>query len=259
VKVVIIQSFRTHDVPDWIARCLASVRAWAQQRGFDYWLTDDSLFALCGDDYLAAVGDNMRSITNLCRLEIIGRATAGGYDYAVWLDADVLVFDPARFELPATPRIAFARETWLWTDARGWQVHNTLNNAAIICPAADPDLGFIIEATRHRARHHKVTTSHQVGVELIRGLHRFMDFDLVHNVGMFSPWVLTAIARGDREAMAMQALRHGAPVHAANISASPHVEPNIPEAEARAAMDLLQATRGGVINDHLESAHVRPA
>jgi hypothetical protein len=46
-------------------------------------------------------------------------------------------------------------------------------------------------------------------------------------------------------------VRHATPVQAANLSASSHVQPNISEAEAWRAMDVLEATRGGVINDHL--------
>jgi hypothetical protein len=197
VKAVIIQCWHDSSPPAWIARCLASVKAWALGAGLDYWQTDASVFSLCGDDYLAAVGDNMRSITNLCRLELIRRAHAGGYDYAIWLDADVLVFDPARFELPAVRRIAFAKETWVWDAGSGWDVFSTITNAAIVCPAGDHDLGFIIEATRHRARRHPVTDNRRLGVELVRGLHAFLSFDVVHNVGMFSPQVLSAIARGE--------------------------------------------------------------
>src|SRR5580658_8048741 len=93
-RILIVQSYRTHDVPSWISRCLASVQAWALAKGYDYRLTDDSAFLLCGADYLARVGDNKRSITNLCRLELIKLALAEGYDRAIWMDADIQVFAP---------------------------------------------------------------------------------------------------------------------------------------------------------------------
>ena len=107
MKTLIIQSYRVQAVPAWIARCLTSVRAWAQTKGYDHWLTDDRVFALCGGEYLAKVGDNPRSITNLCRLELIKEALAEGYDRAIWMDADVLVFAPQQLDFAAAERISF--------------------------------------------------------------------------------------------------------------------------------------------------------
>ena len=45
----IVQSFRRREVPDWITRCLASVRAWAESRGHAYVFVDDALFAYAPD------------------------------------------------------------------------------------------------------------------------------------------------------------------------------------------------------------------
>jgi hypothetical protein len=109
-RVAVIQSYRSTNVPAWINHCLASVKAWAKSAGYDYRLFGDEAFAICGEDYLAQVGSNMRSITNLARLELVKDAHAHGYDWAVWIDADVLVFDPARFDLSKVQRYAFARD-----------------------------------------------------------------------------------------------------------------------------------------------------
>jgi hypothetical protein len=253
MKTLIIQSFRRRDIPGWIARCLASVGAWARTRNYDYRLTDDTAFALCGEDYLAKVGDNKRSITNLCRLELIRAAHAEGYDRAVWVDADVLVFAPDRLDWPHTRRICFARETWVAPvkNGLGWTVNQTLNNCLVLCPRGDPDLDFIIHATRHRARHLPVRHNFQVGVELIRGLHQFMQFPLVTNVGMLSNFVLMALAQKRTDVLGLQATYHRAPIHAANICASDHLSQPVPEATAHIAMDLLEQTAGDIINGHL--------
>lgn len=255
MRTLIIQSFRTHDIPAWIARCLASVRAWAAAAGHDYRLTDDGVFSLCGDDYLAAVGDNMRSITNLCRLELIRLALAEGYELAVWMDADILVFDPEALAIGPRGRITFARETWISpTEGGGWTVNQTLNNCVVACPAGDPDLDLIIETTRHRARHHVVQHNHQVGVELIRGLNRFLAFPLLTNVGMFSNHMVMAVAQGSEGLLRLQAVQHQHPIHAANLCAGEHMFPVVPDAMTHAAIDLLLATRGGIVNAHLGAA-----
>jgi hypothetical protein len=251
MKTLIIQSYRTQSVPAWISRCLASVRAWAQAKGYDHWLTDDRAFALCGDDYLAKVGDNPRSITNLCRLELIKRALASGYDRAIWMDADILVFAPQQLDFAAAERISFPHETWLWRNGRGWGFSRTLNNCVVVCPKGDPDLDLIIQATRHRALHHPVTINRQVGVDLIRGLHQFLQFPLLSNVGMLSNHGVTALAQNHEQLIRQQALYHQTPIYAANLCASDHLSPAVPEALTHVAMDILEQTAGDVINRHL--------
>lgn len=257
MKTVIIQSYRTEQVPSWIVRCLASVEAWARSRGYDYILTDDHAFALCGADYLAAVGDNKRSITNLCRLELIKRALADGYERAIWMDADVLVFAPDRLDFELSQRIAFPRETWLYPVEGGWGVLQTMNNCVVACPRHDPDLEFIIQATRHRARHHPIEHNQQLGVQVIRGLHQFLQFPLLPNVGMFSNCVVMALALNKETLLAHQATQHGTPVYAANLSVSDDYLPVVPEAQKHLAMDILERTAGDIINARL-SAQPRP-
>ena len=254
MKTLIIQSYRTQAVPAWIARCLASVRAWAQAKGYDHWLTDDRAFALCGEDYLARVGDNPRSKTNLCRLELIRSALADGYDLAIWMDADIFVFAPQQLDLAAAERISFPHETWLWRNDKGWGFNRTLNNCVIVCPRNDPDLDLIIRATRHRALHHPVTINRQVGVDLIRGLHQFLQFPLLGNVGMLSNHSVIALAQNNEWLMRHQAQYHQTPIYAANLCASDHLSPVVPEALTHLAMDMLEQSCGDVINRHLMAA-----
>ena len=40
---------------------MASVRDWARRQGHDYEFVGDAIFAFCGDDYLAQVGDDRRA------------------------------------------------------------------------------------------------------------------------------------------------------------------------------------------------------
>lgn len=229
------------------------MQRWANTRGYDYRLTDDSVFALCGPEYLAQVGDNKRSITNLCRLELIKLAFAEGYDRAIWMDADVLVFAPERLDFAPTERISFPRETWImpWDDR--WVARLSLNNCVVLCPSQDTDLDLIIHATRQRARY-AVTDNLQVGGRLLRGLYEFMFFPLLANVGMFSNHTVMALASGHAEVLHHQAVRHGTPVFAANLCASEHLTPPVPEPMAHAAIDRLEETAGEVINGQLSVA-----
>jgi hypothetical protein len=249
-RILIAQSYRTHDVPSWISRCLASVQAWALAKGYDYRLTDDSAFLLCGADYLARVGDNKRSITNLCRLELVREAHLEGYEWAAWIDADVFVFDPEAFSLSGVDRYAFARETWIDFHDRGrLRAITTVNNCVFLCRAGEPDLDFLIAATRHVAMHRTIADNFQVGGNLVRGLRKSLAFETLGDVATFSPNVLIALARDVAELVQLQARLHGTPVHAANLCAS--ILPTIAEQEAPTAMDRLETTRGGIVNQWL--------
>jgi hypothetical protein len=256
MKTLVIQSFRTHSVPPWIERCLVSVRRWAAMHGYDYRLTDDRAFDLCGPDYLARVGDNLRSITNLCRLELVRQAHADGYELAAWVDADVFVFDAAAFTLDSVARYAFARETWLETGipaapANCWRAVSAVNNSVFACRRGEPDLAFLIDATRHVARHRQIRSNYQVGGDLIKGLRASLDFELLDTVGMFSSYVVLALAREFDVLLKVQARCHGNPVHAANLCASANYLPVVGDDDIRTAMDRLEATRGGIVNDQL--------
>ncbi len=250
MKTLIIQSYRARDVPSWIARCLASVRAWADAKGYDYRLTDDSVFALCGDEYLAQVGDNKRSITNLCRLELVRQAHQQGYDWAVWIDADVFVFDAEAFSISEVNRYAFARETWLEFVAPGrLSATSAVNNCVFVCRMGEPDLDFLLAATRHVAMHRVIADNYQVGGSLIKGLRASLAFETLSDVGMFSDYVVMALARDAAELLQRQARFHGTPVHAANLCASEnYANLAIGDDQAQVAMDRLEESKGDIIN-----------
>jgi hypothetical protein len=258
VKTLVIQSYRATDVPEWIARCLDSVRAWAAAQGFDYQLAGDDSFRLCGEDYLARVGSNVRSITNLSRLMLVKRAHAAGYERAIWLDADIFVFAPDDFRIDLAAHYAFARETWIVRlDAQRWGVHDGVNNSAFVCMADEPDLEFLISTVRHIALHRPVETNYQLGGDLIKGLRASLGFQLIQNVGMFSADIVRALARGEADVLHAQARFHQAPVHAANLCAGPYYSPPVTETEALGAMDALARTHGEAVNAWLAEGGLR--
>ncbi len=250
MKTLIIQSFRTRDVPAWITRCLSSVRTWAESRGYDHRLTDDSVFSLCGEDYLEQVGDNKRSITNLCRLELVRRAHQEGYAWAVWIDADVFVFDAQAFGISGVDRYAFARETWIEVFAPGrLRATAAVNNSVFVCRNGEPDLDFLIGATRHVAMHRVIADNYQVGGSLIKGLRTSLAFETLGDVGMLSNLLVLALARNETELLQRQGRYHGTPLHAANLCASENYrEPAISEDQAQLAMDRLEESKGDIIN-----------
>jgi hypothetical protein len=249
MKTRVIQSYRAVNVPAWIDRCLESVRAWSLAQGFDHHLVGDECFQLCGEDYLSRVGDNIRSITNLARLILVRQAHDAGYDRAIWIDADVLVFAPEQLRIDLDSRYAFAREGWVGRlQGDRWKAFASVNNSVFACMAGEPDLDFLIAATRHIALHRRIHSNFQVGGDLIRGLRASLDFQVLDHIGMFSDDVVSALAQGDDAVLRAQARVHGAPVYAANLCASANYSTPISDAEALAAIDTLARTRGEVVN-----------
>ncbi len=251
-RTLILQSYRAPNVEPWIARCMKSVEVWAGKTGFDYRLTGDEVFALCGDDYLARAGGNMRTITNLCRLEMVRAAHQEGYDWAVGMDADIFVFDPDRFRIEGVERYAFVGESWIELQAPGtWGGLRNVNNSVFVCRAGEPDLDFLIHATRHVAMSRTIVDNFQVGRNLVNGLRKSLAYETLNNVGMFSNLVVLALARDVPELLQFQADIHGYPVFAANLCGSENYVPPVSEGEAQVAMDRLETSRGTVINSWL--------
>jgi hypothetical protein len=249
VKTVVLQTFREHDTPGWMARCMASVSAWAAAQGYDYEFRGDEIFELCGGPYLAAAGGNMRTITNLARLEWIRASLNAGYERAIWLDADTFIFDPDAFSLDVRSGYACGMEVWVNPNEGRPIVRHGAHNAALVFVGPQPDLDWMINLIRHIAATRPIKTSWQVGVQLLTGLHAGLRFPLLTNVGMLGPSLVRAVATGDAGLLRLIARENGYPIQAANLCWS------LREATGNRfiarAMDRLESSRGAVINRHL--------
>src|SRR5205085_12081453 len=115
---LIIQAFVNQTTPQWIQRCLDSVRRWAEIHAYDYKLAGEEFYDLCGQEFLRRGQKNPRAITNLARLVATRRQLDAGYRQVIWMDADVFVFDSEKlvFDFPTerlTTGYAFGREVWI--------------------------------------------------------------------------------------------------------------------------------------------------
>jgi hypothetical protein len=257
MKTAVLQIYRAEKIPAWIARCMDSVRDWAASRGYDYDFGGDEVFALCGEDFLRAVGENMRSITNLARLEWIRASLAAGYERAIWLDADVFIFDPARFELDIETGYAFGLEVWITLGWGGpWIGGNNVHNAAVVFAGHHRDLDLMIDTIRYIAATRPVLESWQIGTNLLNGLQNGLQFPLLPGAGMFSPDLIRAIAGRRTRLLRLFARETNHPVYAANMSAAPGIKDY--DHDMMKAMDILETTHGDVINRYLDRAAPAP-
>jgi hypothetical protein len=241
-----------------MSRCLASVKAWAQRSGFAYQFVGDELFDLCGADYLARVGDNKRSITNLARLELVRNALQQGFDRAIWFDADMFVFAPGQLAIDIVDGYAFCKEAWISrTESGEIACERVVNNAAFVFTRNQPDLDLLIALIRHVATHHELMSNYQVGGWMLTGLERTLDFALLRTIGMLSPHLIHAIVAGDTAVLQRHGMEFADPVYAANMCLS--LETATSQQLMVAAMDLLEETRGEVLNRYVPAIHPHPA
>src|SRR5882757_9356511 len=90
MKTIIYQSFRTENVPGWIAACMKSVREWAEAKGFAYRFWDDRFFDFVPRELYPRASVNKCVLTDYARLIAAKQLLSEGWDRAVWLDRTVL-------------------------------------------------------------------------------------------------------------------------------------------------------------------------
>lgn len=267
MKILVFQSFRTDDVPRALERSMASVRAWAALRGHDYRFVDDAFFDVLPAWYRERAGDHKLLLANLARLVVARNALGSGYDRAIWLDADVVVFDPERFAIELTEGFAFCRETWIERHENALVAQHRINNAACAFDRGNPFLKYAIWAhetlLRDRPQHvYRFGTS----TTLLTMIHAATPLPQITGVGLFTPAMVRELAdAGDGPAVRELVRGHGYPMQAANLTysmigvahdgvaaAAPHYD---------AAVERLLATRGAALDPARAhaSAAVSPA
>jgi hypothetical protein len=207
--------------PDWIAQCMATVRAWAARAGYHYeeppfeeFMADvpDWLVARCGGRLIHPLLDYAR----VMRAEEYLRA---GWDRVAWFDADVLVTRPEGLALPEM-RAGFMSETWtLWIDGEEI-IKRRLTNCICSFVAGDPFTGAYLERMRSVGMGAPQMTKALLGTDLLTQLSDSERPEVIRHVGSLSPHALSAIVEGRRDRIQRFLQETGEALYAANICAS---------------------------------------
>lgn len=253
MKVIVYQSYRTRHVPAWIESCMASVRAWAAAKGFDYHFFDDEFLALAPDWYRQKAGTEICPVTDLARLMAAKRFLAKGYDLAVWVDADMLVFRPEDLHVALSRGFAFCHEVWMDRDAnRNPVALHRVNNSISLFARDNVHLDFFIDACLQIARQSAQLGKMTVGTDFLTRLRQILPFPLLENIGIFGPAILTDIAGGESDFLRSYARQLQIPLACANLCGS--LQDNaLPDfrtdtAAYEAAVEICLRTRGEVLN-----------
>ena len=246
MQTVVFQSQNPTRVTAWMARCLQSVRDWAGANGYDYEYHDDALFAGLPDRYRAQAGERTPILADLARLLWAEKYLASGVDRVVWLDADVLVFDPWALSVDIESRCAFGREVWVQRDTRGQlRAYRNVHNAVCVFRAGSVELPYLSQVTGaiiERADPDYIAPQ-MVGPKLLSALHSISGFELIHAVGGASPIVLADIVAGGGAALARMLQLTQQPPAALNLCASLVGAPSSETPDMTAVCDRLLADR----------------
>lgn len=258
MKVIVYQSYSGPPPPPWLARCRATVEAWAADQGYDY-DGDNDLYAFVPDWYGEKAGPFINVVADLARLTMARHYLDQGYDRAIWLDADVVVFDPDRFRTDLAQSCLLCGEVWLDTDPNvdfgagdlhcKRQVTNSLTMFAPDNTFLDAYIERCLAIVRdgpHPAPRLSVST------HLLTSLAKTMTFPLVHDLALISPILMLGIAESDPTILDLYASYMAAPVRAANLCLSfrGKRDKGIPVTDALfdRTIDKLLETQGHDIN-----------
>jgi hypothetical protein len=264
MKTVVYQSYRTHDVPDWIGHCMETVRSWARSQGYDYHFFDDRFFDLLPTWFRECLAGRILPMTDLARLKAAQSLFVEGYWRAIWVDADVVIFDPERFSVDTQYGYAFCREVWLEKRWGTLVSDQRVNNCVIVLQEDNSFLDFYIHACEALARSAGARlTDWDLGTNFLSNLGRLVPLPLLTGVGMLSPAVIQALVEDDQAVLARFATDHGHTLSAGNMcgSASEKLGDSGRHTQEvlAAAFGKLLESRGQILNRHLIREVILPA
>ena len=220
MKTVVLQSYRTFDVPDWIQRCLHSVKAWAANSAFIYEFIGDELFDLIPNWYRLKAAEYMPVTTDLARLYLMRRFLLDGFSRALWIDADVIMFAPNKLTLDDNLSLGFSKETWIRRLPSGeLYIESQVNNSVCLFQLKSISaLENYIQACLTTVERLPILRDQlEVGTRLLTDLHRKRALPLLRHFGLLPPCVLDAIIDFDHELLTRFMLAQGEYLYAANL------------------------------------------
>ncbi|NOR52157.1 MAG: hypothetical protein GQ470_06005 [Gammaproteobacteria bacterium] len=218
---LVIQSHRSPLPYPWIESCLASVRGWCSMHGYGYRFMGDELFDSVPTHLLKKTEGQRVIATDLARLLVLQDVLDSGYETVIWLDADFLIFNPLKFELPDHP-YAVGREVWIQHDRRGkLKVYKKVHNAFLMFRKQNGFLDFYRETAERLLSLNQGTMPPQfIGPKLLTALHNVAVLPVMESAGMLSPMVIKDIVRGEGAALNRFIKHSPEPIAAANLCLS---------------------------------------
>ena len=245
------QAWVGRQAPPFVERCMASTAGWARSRGFHYRRLGDDFLDVLPGWYRDRLGSHIVQQTNLARLRYAREMLAAGADRAVWVDADVLVFDPDQLVLDAPEGFALCREAWFMPSGacvRG------VSQAVVVADRGNPFLDYLAWAheTLVRDRPEQVFRFGTAS-RMLTGINAATPLPVITTIGMMNPAMLREIGAGHAGPATREYVRaHGYSMQAVNLTLSmvdvAYGDATASEADYEAALEVLVATRGAPLD-----------
>ncbi len=217
----ILQSHHDLALSGWQGRCCASVERWAQRQGYDYRRQGDELFDHLGSDLRRRFATQPVVLSDIARLLWLSEVLSEGYDRALWIDADVLIFRD--FEAPVEGD-HFGRECWVQPVGGRLRSYRKLHNAWLQFSAGSVILPYYIDrAQKLLAVAEAPVVPQFIGPKLLTAWHNITPFNVEERVGMLSPLAIAELLAGlagPSPALRELCRGHAAPLAALNLCAS---------------------------------------
>lgn len=256
MSVVVYQSFRRENVPNWIRRCMESVKSWAKAKGYVYRFYDDEMFEFAPDWYRARIKNQIHLTSDLARLEIARSLMEEGYEQTIWVDADVLIFNPTEFSLPFDRPYAFCKEVYVDSNEQGQlMAHRRVNNAVTLLQKGNSFLDFYIDACKRIVAERNTLRHTSIGTEFLTNLNSQIKLDFIDQVGLFSPLVIADIAKGGGPALSGFISEFSSQINAANLCFTFNnlsvAGIEMKEALFERVIDSLLSSKGEIVNQRV--------
>lgn len=189
--------------PLWQTHCLASVRQWCTQHGYNYQFLGDELFDLVPQSLRLKLAGRNPIIADLARLSLLKDHLDSTGGTALWLDADTLVVD-ATWQPDVTASVCFGEEYWLDRDNRGrLKVFNQPHNAFMLFSQGNAVLPFLHQVAYSIIERVDPTaiSPQMIGPKLLKALHSLAQFSLCPQAGALSPCLAHDLVQGGGSAI----------------------------------------------------------
>jgi len=249
---VVFQSYRTSNRPEFIQRCLDSVASWASSENLEYRFYGDELFDRVPDWIKDRCGHHVLPMSDFARLVVARELLNEGFDRVLWMDADVVVFDPESMAIPWEEQVAFTREVWIGVDAQKRPtIHFNIANAATLFGPDQRTIEFLLERHERFARQARRMDKLDFGTRPLTAFSKEAAWPEITSVGMASGAVLHDITTGGGAFASALARGSGHPLGGLNLCGSLEGMSShgftIDDGVYLEAIDRLLATKGEVL------------
>lgn len=221
-STLVIQSHRNPLPFQWLQTCLDSVRQWAETNHFDYrFLNDEALFSTVPKELLDKTAKQKVIATDLGRLRLLQAGLEEGYRTVIWCDADFLIFNPDKFNLPESD-YALGREVWVQSNPGGkLRAYRKTHNAFLMFRRDNHFLDFYADTAQRLLQLNQGSMPPQfIGPKLLTALHNIVQCPVMESAGMLSPLVMRDLLDGGGKALDLLRLKSPVEIHGANLSGS---------------------------------------